>query len=153
MNFPPDLAVDTSINESTRLTTGDPLTKEAASNNDSSRFHPLEQESPGPRTLHRCSFTQCAMFVIRVTRMTGSGMFGASIASGLCSHMMNETTVHPNQPIFLGVGSFMYIASLVPALAMTREGARAFLTQAGQDIVVPALTAFSLYFIQAHNGI
>lgn len=147
-------SMDSTMTEHSRLTINNKLKEEVIRKQDGNSYHPLEQEAPGPRTLSRCSFIQCATAILRTSRIVGSAMFGAGIASGICSHMMNESDVRPNQPVFVGIGAFLYVASLVPAITThTCNEAKEYLKLAGQDAIVPVLTAFSVYFLQAHKGI
>ena len=141
------------INETSGLTTHGTPRHETTKKKDGEIYHPLEQEAPGPRTLGRCTLHQCATAMLRGSRVVGAAMIGAGAASGICTRMMNESTVNPNQPIVLGIGFLLYLGSLAPAITLPLSTAKAFSLQAGMDAIVPALTAFSLYFIQAHDGI
>ena len=143
-----------SINESSSLTGNDNNTvSNKTVTKNGAQYQQLGQTAPGPRTLMRCSFRQGFDATVRTSRIIAAAMFGAGCASGICSKMMNESSVNPNEPVFLGVGTLMYIASLAPALTHPTDQAKKFLIQAGKDAVVPALTAFSIYFLQAHQKI
>lgn len=141
------------VTETSGLKLNNTPNDEVSRQKDDQQYMPIGSDNPGPRTLHQCVTHRHTATALYATRTIAAAMVGAGTASGICGHMMDPEVQNPSQPIFLSLGLLTYFATFAPVLVLPRESVKGFIRQGCQDAIVPALTAFSLYFIQAHGAI